>query len=353
MNRSLNNSIKFTNSIGKKLNSTIKNQTVIRPWDVWEYCLLILLIFALIGNTLTILIMRSKKMRTTNTALFLTFMAFADMFVLALKFTVNMQKLYQIPVYEICILIQILPDIAALSSYWLIIITTLERCIAVWYPLKIAQIMTRRRCILLIFILICLLTLLSSTQIVCLKSLPLTPHFCGIKGSITGSCRIYLKNVYPWIKSVLMSWLPGVLGIILNLLIIISLAKASKQRENIAIRMPTYKQRNSEVEILQENNGQFKKVHFKSVKMQISKERQITIMLCTVSITFVLFTFPYAVFELLRKLNPTVPAFKSRFTHRAVLFILDCLHSTNFILYCLTGKKFRDELKNILRCRLK
>jgi hypothetical protein len=75
-----------------------------------------------------------------------------------------------------------------------------------------------------------------------------------------------------------------------------------------------------------------------------NKERNITFMLTAVSITFVCLTVPYTVFELLRKFN-VHPIFRNRILHRAVVLLLDCLHASNFILYCLSGKKFRRELK--------
>jgi hypothetical protein len=345
--------------------------SLIRSWDIWEYCLLILLIFALIGNTLTILVMRSKRMQTTNTSLLLTSLAVADIIVLTLKFLINMQKLYKIPVYGFCIIIYILPDIAALTSYWLIITTTTERSIAVWFPLKVSTIITKKRCYGLILILISLFTMMGCTQIVCLQPIPATPHYCGIKGVITGKCRYYIRYIYPWIKSAIMSWIPSMMGIVLNTLIIISLAKAGKKRKTMtndyerkSVKMVSVDYSSDcsfikpNVERLQSivSVNNFKKMPLlrrvgQTFQSQSSKERQITVMLCTVSITFVLFTLPYAIYELLRKLNPNSLAFQNRFIHRAVLFFIDCLHATNFILYCLTGKKFRDELRNILKCK--
>ena len=379
-----------------QLNKTApKVQRGTRYWDIWDYSLLILLIFALIGNTLTILVMRSKKMKNTNTSLFLTFMAIADICVLSLKFLFSMQKLYKIPVYEFCIMINVLPDIVALSSYWLIITTTLERTIAVWYQLKVSQIITKKRCFIFTFIMISFFTLLSSTQIFCLKSLPDAPYFCGIKGTPNGPYYFYYRTVYPWIKSAFMSWLPSILGIILNGLIIISLRNASKNREILGYsKNNSCKTRkwstNSKSEIksilVNKNNHQsidfgkpslslpknssasidstknnsqnlnLKKSPFKKalkvMTLNISQERQITIMLCTISITFVILTLPFSIYELLRKLNPNSLLFKNRISQRIVLFFLDCLHATNFILYCLIGKKFRDELLKIIGCGL-
>lgn len=86
-----------------------------------------------------------------------------------------------------------------------------------------------------------------------------------------------------------------------------------------------------------------------------SSQKQITVMLMTISISFVLLSFPYSAFELMRKLDLVQFAWlRTRQANRLVLLLLDIHHATNFFLYCLTGQKFRAELKemflNALRC---
>ena len=326
-----------------------KEASVIRPWDFWEYSLLALLIFALTGNSLTIIVMTSKKMRSSNTVLFLKLMAVADICVLSFKFLINMQKLYKIPIYELCSLSIVLPDIFALKSYWLIITTTVERSVAVWFPLRVSQIVTRKRCYQIILLLVCFFTLISSTQIFCLKSLPLTPYYCGIRGSFNGTCKYYIKSVYPWIKSALMSWIPSVLGIVLNAIIIKRLTRARKKRQSISNLFDT---KLSDTRKYSLKLGSVKASKRLSKRMTIkystrTQEKQITIMLCTVSVSFILLTMPCSIYELIRKLNPNLTLFKKRAIHRAVLFLIDCLHASNFIMYCLTGEKFRNELKKL------
>ena len=176
----MNKSMIIINSTNKT--TSITTQT--RPWDIWDFLLLGLWIFALIGNTLTILVMRSKKMRKTNTALFLRCLAVADISVLTLKLMVFLQKFYKIPLHEFCVFVNVLPDIAAFTSYWIIIITTIERCIAVFYPLKVTHIVTKKRCLIVVVLMISLFTLLSSTQFFCLEARLDRPHYCRIKGML-------------------------------------------------------------------------------------------------------------------------------------------------------------------------
>ena len=44
----------------------------VRKWDFWDYSLLICFLFGTIGNTLSILVMISKNLRNSNTALFVS-----------------------------------------------------------------------------------------------------------------------------------------------------------------------------------------------------------------------------------------------------------------------------------------
>lgn len=68
----------------------------------------------------------------------------------------------------------------------------------------------------------------------------------------------------------------------------------------------------------------------------------------TISISFIIFTLPYSTYELLRKLGANSKWFKNRNLLRACMLLIDINHSTNFILYCLTAQRFRNELKNII-----
>lgn len=79
-----------------------------------------------------------------------------------------------------------------------------------------------------------------------------------------------------------------------------------------------------------------------------SSQKQITVMLMAISISCMVLSFPYSAFELLRKLDFDFKFLKSRQTLRFVLLLIDLNHATNFILYCLTGKKFRAEVKLIM-----
>jgi hypothetical protein len=143
---------------------------------------------------------------------------------------------------------------------------------------------------------------------VCLKSLPKTPYFCGIKGDYDGPCRYYINSIYPGIRSALISWIPSILAIFLNVFIIKALAKARIQRKEMANLLPRSK-KCFEENVLMPTSSSITKVlsssreasakysirtdrgSIKKKVSNLSQERQITIMLCTISLTFVVIKF--------------------------------------------------------------
>jgi hypothetical protein len=46
-----------------------------REWDFWDYSFMACLIFGMIGNSLSIIVMSAKKLRNTNAALFVCTMS--------------------------------------------------------------------------------------------------------------------------------------------------------------------------------------------------------------------------------------------------------------------------------------
>lgn len=172
----------------KSLKTPGPTLTATRPWDFGEITLLILLVFGTVGNLLSIMVMRTKRMRNTNAALFVTCMAVSDTALLLLKFIANMIKLYRISIYNLCILIQVIPQAATFISVWLIIITSAERTVAVLVPLKVAIIFSKKRCQIIICAMISFFILLSSSTSLCIHYSKKQPYYCQIRGDQNGTC---------------------------------------------------------------------------------------------------------------------------------------------------------------------
>ena len=311
-----------------------------RPWDFGEITLLILLIFGTTGNILTIMVMRKKRLRNTNASLFVICIAICDILLLFLKFLSNMIKMYRVAIYDSCILINVIPQAASFISIWLIIILSAERTVAVISPFKVQSIFSKVRCKATILFTCFIFMGLSSTMSLCIRHSKCKPHYCEIKGIQNGLCFNYYNYVFPWFKSIFGSWIPSLVGITLNLIIIKELYKAAHSRKSI-ISQSSFKRNEFFVRLESEReklkqNSHFSKYSFqskKSFKMSSnennfitscpSKERQITIMLLTISFSFILLTLPYALFELLRKLGVGFKILKSRTFMRVCMMLID------------------------------
>lgn len=389
-------------NLTKELNdsSSSSSPSLNRPWDVWEILLLFMLLFGAIGNILTIIVMRSKHMRQTNESLIITFISTSDIGLLLIKFIVNMQKMYKLKIYNLCILIHfILPQALAWLIHWLIVILIMQRCIAVLKPMQVNILFSKKRCRIIMFSMITFFIALSCTQAFCLEYNKKSPQFCVLKYtqikilisnnstkkistfSTDDMCGLYMNVVFLWLKISLMSFAPCTLSTIFNIIMIKSLIKSNRfRRKHSSLffkETPSINKKNSLILIEQQQpkkqqliykqaksivkqqdelgnniNIKLKSISHDYVNTLEKNERQITITLFLISVTFILFTMPFTIYEIIRKTESLYLKYKHilkyRHLHRFVHFLLDCLHSTNFILFCLVGERFRKQLKLIL-----
>lgn len=161
----------------------------------------------------------------------------------------------------------------------------------------------------------------------CLQYNNLNPNQCSIKNS-NKYYKMYFNSVFQLFKILFGAWLPSLIGLCLNTTFLVYLKKM------IARKQPHMNNNN--------NNNRTR------------NETQLTLMILSISITFLVLLLPYSVFELMRKLlsrdtfNYFISTNNARYVQRATLLLIDLNHSTNFFLYVLTAKRFRNELKRIL-----
>ncbi|RMZ98922.1 growth hormone secretagogue receptor type 1 [Brachionus plicatilis] len=216
---------------------TFDSEKKYREWDFGEISLLILVIFGAVTNFLTVIVMTRKRMRSSNASLYIVYIAVCDFIVLLLRFLANMIKLYRIAIYNFCILNQIVAQAASFISVWLILATSAERTAAVIFPLKVTHIFSRKRSKKIILGLVLIFVFISSTVSFCIEYSRAQPHYCQIKGSLNGTCFKYYTLIFPWFRSALGSWIPSVLGFIFSLIIIKALSNASIVRKSITNQM--------------------------------------------------------------------------------------------------------------------
>ena len=194
------------------------------------------------------------------------------------------------------------------TSSWLLVIMTVERCIVIWFPLKAKEISNLKKAkrvtaSLMIFFLLYEIQWIFVIEI-----------------SVHGTCNLaadlpkWYTDSLEGIDATVYCLAPFTIMILSNCLICLKLLK----RENDK-RLSSHDQ------------------------MAKQQSQRITLMLLSVSFVFCALIAPVSFHYILHKTSRPSLIY-------VYLINLDCLnHAVNFVLYVLSGKKFRTELLNKLR----
>lgn len=304
----------------------------------------ILVILGTFGNISSFIILKRKAMLKFSTYFYLMILAIADTLVLyvgLLRLWIGELTGYDIrdEVNWLCKLTNVVGYTISDFSVWLIIAVTVERYIVVCYPLKANNFCNTQRAkkvtLVLFLIFLCLnMHFLWTVQIV----------YYTHKGERIPQCaggKYYkgvVADVWPWIDAMLYSFLPFVIIIILNGLIIRQVVLARRTRSEL--RSGTgYEQRRPSHE----------------------GNTRLTIMLLTISFAFLLTTLPMNIVNITTShwnqyTDDLHLVSKYRLARTITELLMYVNHSMNFFLYCATGQKFRHQLVWMLcygKCKYK
>ena len=291
------------------------------------------LCLGLVGNTLALITF--MRMQLAAGAYFLIALTVSDIWVLLSWMVFWIQGRFETKLMDIsewaCKLILLAFYSSIHCSVPILVAMTTERFVVVWFPLRAKTLCKKKNCLIAI-------------TVVCVTFVSLNLHnlftrqLVGIDGNGTTSCLLsgmatsdmphgyFHVYIWPWIDSVIYSFIPIISLFILNSLIIYRI-KSSVQMAG------------------------------KNSKEARSHSEQITRTLLLVSFAFLTLTSPIAVMLIVEKnweyqADPYQLALYS--VLRTVGGLTQCInHSINFCLYCLGGKQFRDAFVRLTcaRCR--
>ena len=300
-------------------------QTCLTSFKTVFYYNWALLFIGSFGNILSIIIMNRARMRSNITSITITTLAIADTLTLLLKCLQTHLK-YVTAVHYSCYLIEYFTHVCVLSSIWIIIWMTMERAFAVYFPMKINNWPTKIILFVVFTCTIVLFLLLNIHFLIAYEAKSSAPWICNLKPSFTKN--VYVRVYYYWIKSLFYSWLPIVLIITTNILIILAIFRASKSRTSFLLNSTIVLRSDSKVPLFKRN------------------ERQLTIMLLLVSLAFVVLTLPFSVNQLyIRFKGEHIQTCFEKDRNRFVILLADLNHAINFILYCISGIELKTFLK--------
>jgi hypothetical protein len=292
--------------------------------------ILCLTVFGCTGNILTLIIINQNFFRKTSSAAFISALSIADCIVLCLQSLHIATKLHpQVTSYD-C-LVFFFMDVFRLLSVWIVCFINIERCSLVFNPCYMPRLTSRIKTRLFIAILFIISILIFSHYARHMhieyvyspnQTVP-TRSFCAFK-------RNFHRLTWECVRSGLTYWFTVPLCIICNLIII--------QRLHYASRIARTLKNNTTGLITNHSN-----------KYDLSnKQRQLTAMLVTSSICFVLTATPstiHTIYILItRKLN------NSQYViHIFTNILLHFHHASNFLAFIFSCARFRTELLHLFR----
>ncbi|KAK3098051.1 hypothetical protein FSP39_015603 [Pinctada imbricata] len=292
-----------------------------------------------IGNLLSFLVFIRKSMRSSSTCFYMMVMAVADTLVLyfnALRKWLSFLNGYDaVTESEIgCKIFTFLSYFSFAWSAWLLVAMTIERFIAIHFPLKAPRIATPGKAKKVIF---ALFLILFAWNCHFLWTVTMDDSNQCIPGE---DYKKFHDYYVPWMDAFVYSFIPFAVLITFNILIIRDTSIAMRNRRTLRGRNPL---RDAQTD----SRAQF--------------HQRLTIILLSVSFTFLVCSCPKVVLIAIRDtqfqfyFDNGIPNFheiaKYVFVSRLSDLFLYINHSFNFVLYSIHGKKFRKEMKNLFLCR--
>ncbi|KAK6188074.1 hypothetical protein SNE40_004336 [Patella caerulea] len=303
---------------------------------IWKICSPVLIIIGTIGNLLSILVLTQKNMRKSSVSIYLTVLSIVDILVLytgllrqTIRYHLNLD-IRELSVLS-CKINTWLVYFTLDMSVWLLVAVTGERIISVWFPHRVRYACTNVSSSIVI-------------SIVGIILLAVNSHFLyGIGDAIkehgeVSKCESLWENynnfvwhIWPWVDLCFFCLVPFTILIIGNASIIIKVCSSRKNLRRLNT-LPANTKRN---------------------EVYRKQTSSMTLMLLCLNMVFLTCTSPISVYLVGEPYWTADLSAHGEAQHALIWAIVNILmytnNSINFLLYCISGTRFREELKNIFR----
>ena len=291
----------------------------------------VLIPVGLVGNTLSFIVMVKPNNRKMSTCIYMAAISVNDNIMMCMCFHDYLVYVVQIHNWHSieCKLSVFTALFALQNCTFQVLAMTVDKYIAIRWPHKAATYSTPRRAKLIVIVLYMLVLIYN------------IPHL--FLSSIIGKeCLAYgissvIAKVYSWFSFVLNAIIPFTVLIHMNYVIVKSVRKS---REMFAAdKRMTHQGADHGMETRQ--------------KRMKSAENQLTIMLLLVTTLFLILLCPTYfrfIYFLFSKRDSPLAYANSMFLVQFTYKLYASNSGINFFLYCISGKKFRNDLKEILCC---
>ncbi|CAF3033879.1 unnamed protein product [Rotaria socialis] len=313
-------------------------RTLMRNW-LWP----IITFFGITGNILAVTVLTKRRMIQSSTNNYLVALALVDTAYLILTLIINT---LQNPCFTDTSLSEIflticrpIADFSSNASVWLTVTFTVERWVAITYPLQSRRWCTinlarRIICGVLLASLICTLPSAFEVKLVRIverknvSNTSICTSYIKAEPTVLGSSLLYHQIYFNFVTFAII-WIPLLLLLIFNTILIVSVRR-SKQHDR------------------QNCDGDQLRRHSRT---NHTEQRKITIMLIAVVIVFTVCQIPQAI-------SLTVQSFFPVFAQTPKVLIYNnfancCVAinaSINFLLYCFFSSRFRSICRENFKC---
>ena len=283
---------------------------------IMTYAVPVMTIVGIVGNTLSAIVMLMARQRRHTTSLYILVLSALDTaFLLTVPTKIWIEALWNINIQVIsssgCKLHNFIVFFLAQLEAWVLVFVSIERFIAVWWPMKVKMIYTRR---------VAAFQVMSTGLVLACVNI----HTFWTRDIFTTISTIQckyddlVKKIWGITDMLLSSVIPFIIMLSCSILIVLRIQLSKFRRTSVSM-----------------------------LKMS-----SITTMLVTVCIAFVIFTLPKTL--LMSFYQETITAFGCCYTMHVIkpviLMFMLANYSINFVLYCLSGSIFRSELKKLFTC---
>ena len=288
--------------------------------DIYLIATPVIILLGTVGNGLSLAVMLRKALRRSTTSLLLAALAVVDtsvLYVLMLPYWLADQLHFILrdtsPVT--CKLHDYVSRVLSQLSPWIIVLVAVERLVVVFVPHKAHLLLTRRRVAASIAVTGCTLGA-ANLQYLWMFS------YIDVKGE-GGRCVVnqnvsnLLLEVSSILNAVLASFLPAAILVVSNVAIVVKIAR---ERRNVNRERPM------------NSSG-------------------MTAMLVAVSVLFIVTTVPVQIIVMLSAYISNYKILDSDVTYNIMLMFDYINYAINFLLYCVSGSRFRREAIAMLTCR--
>ncbi|XP_013388133.2 G-protein coupled receptor daf-37 [Lingula anatina] len=364
----------FSFSLDKHIHNTtdgVLYPETILTRTLWKVVPIVLLVFGTFGNLASLMVMTRKVLRETPVGILLATLAVSDLVVLWVGLMRHILRAYGVVELRYistfaCHITRFLTYFSMDFSAWVLVAVTVDRFIAVCMPTRAVDLCTVRKAALSLMVIAALITAKTmhvfwtrGSENVTLDGNVTVIYVCGYTSD---GDRYFWQHVLPWVVFCIYVSGPFLTMIVLNILIIKGLFKIEQRRWRLSNRSTETGTGNGLLDHYpSDRNADGHTAGRRSDQQEgpLLPVRSLTIMLLAVSISFLLLSFPAFINRMVQsywKRDIASAREKARLdlTEVMVLMLNYTNHSINFFLYCLTGRRFRKELKlcfrDVMRC---